>query len=570
MKLSEQQQQIVNSELSSMQIIACAGSGKTETAIQKLIKLRSDMADDRGCVTLLSFTNAAIKTFRDRYFSLTSKNTDRFKNRVCIETIDSFITTNILRPHSFRIMGCKSTPFLISGKESFLKNKGFQYWYTMPLNKILPVKNENINNVTIKLKGNDIEFYYKENKKEYPITNGFGITKKLGKIGAYTHELGKYWVLKTLSQNENLLSAIIRRFPIIIVDEAQDIDVLHGLILKLLHKAGCKLILIGDPNQAIFEFSGANGDFLKSFEEKSIKNYPLSINYRSVPKIVSVANLVSNRKDKANRQEDSANYGIYYVLYDKDNIGNLVNIFISKVEEIGLNIDNSAVLYRNRSGIDKLLGTRELGQGKTKLLALATIKRDKHKKYKEAFDIVVQCISGLLSSLPNNFAELVNHDPKFKQLKQMIWIFIRNPSKGLPLGEQLAKNQWYPALKLNISNLLKEIESNYGFQLKSAIGNVISSKNLPNEPLINNSTMFKRTIRVDTVHQVKGESLDAVLYISTEKEHLKEMINGTKKELGRIGYVALTRAKNLFVIGIQKEWYSVFTKTFSDLNVAEL
>lgn len=217
-----------------------------------------------------------------------------------------------------------------------------------------------------------------------------------------------------------------------------------------------------------------------------------------------------------------------------------------------------------------MLGTRELGQGKTKLLALATIKRDKHKKYKEAFDIVVQCISGLLSSLPNNFAELVNHDPKFKQLKQMIWIFIRNPSKGLPLGEQLAKNQWYPALKLNISNLLKEIESNYGFQLKSAIGNVISSKNLPNEPLINNSTMFKRTIRVDTVHQVKGESLDAVLYISTEKEHLKEMINGTKKELGRIGYVALTRAKNLFVIGIQKEWYSVFTKTFSDLNVAEL
>lgn len=127
MKLSEQQQQIVNSDLSSMRIIACAGSGKTETAIQKLIKLRSDMADDRGYVTLLSFTNTAIKTFRNRYFSLTSKNTDRFKNRVCIETIDSFITTNILRPHSFRIMGCKSSPFLISGKESFLQNKGFQY-----------------------------------------------------------------------------------------------------------------------------------------------------------------------------------------------------------------------------------------------------------------------------------------------------------------------------------------------------------------------------------------------------------------------------------------------------------
>lgn len=570
MKLSEQQQQIVNSELNSMRIIACAGSGKTETAIQKLIKLRSDMADNRGFITLLSFTNTAVKTFRDRYSSLTSRNTDRFKNRVCIETIDSFITANILRPHSFRIMGCKSSPFLISGKESFLKNKGFQYWYTLPSGKTLPVKNENINNVTLRLKNKNIEFIYRYNNISYLITNGINVTESLGKIGAYTHELGKYWVLCTLIQNKNLLSAIIKRFPIIIVDEAQDIDLLHSLILELLYKAGCKLILIGDPNQAIFEFSGANGNFLKLFEEKIIESYPLSINYRSVSKIVSMANLISKRNDKVYRQQDNANYGIYYALYDENNMENLVDIFISKVEEIGLNLDNSAVLYRSRSGINQLLGTTEFGQGQTKLLALATIKRDKHKKYKEAFDIVVKCISGLLPSLPNNFVELLNHDPKFKHLKQLFWIFIRDPSTGLPLGNLLAKQQWHPALKLNISNLLKEIENNYGFRPQGAIGNIISSKNLPNKPLITNSAMFKRTIRVDTVHQVKGENLDAVLYIPTERIHLKEMINGTEKELGRIGYVALTRAKNLFVIGIQKEWYSDFTKPLASLNIEQL
>lgn len=574
MKLSEQQQQIVNSDLSSMRIIACAGSGKTETAIQKLIKLRSDMADDRGYVTLLSFTNTAIKTFRNRYFSLTSKDTDRFKNRVCIETIDSFITTNILRPHSFRIMGCKSSPFLISGKESFLQNKGFQYWYTNPLNKILPVKNENINNVTVKLKGNDVEFYYRENSKEYPITNGFGITKKLGKIGAYTHELGKYWVLKTLSQNEKLLSAIIKRFPIIIVDEAQDIDVLHSLILKLLYKAGCNLILIGDPNQAIFEFSGADGKFLTSFGEKIKNSYSLSTNYRSIPNIVLTANLISKRDDTAHRQQENTDYGIYYITYNENQAENVIDNFVSRVDSMGLNLDNSAVLYRGWAGINKQSRVKELGQGKTKLLALATIKRDKNKNYKEAFDIVVSCLSGLLTSLPINFVQLINTDLKFKLLKKMIWTFVRNPLTGLPSGSLLAKKQWHPALKSNITNLLSEIEKNYGYKTDGMIGHIISSKKLSEEALIADSNLLKddgkKNIRIDTVHQVKGKSLDAVLYMPTEKKHLRDMMNGTETELGRIGYVALTRAKNFFVIGIPNKWHKEFASQLLNLNIKPL
>jgi hypothetical protein len=50
---------------------------------------------------------------------------------------------------------------------------------------------------------------------------------------------------------------------------------------------------------------------------------------------------------------------------------------------------------------------------------------------------------------------------------------------------------------------------------------------------------------------VKGESLDAVLYLA-DKEHVKALVNGTGTELGRIGYVALTRARNLFWLGLLK------------------
>ena len=56
-------------------------------------------------------------------------------------------------------------------------------------------------------------------------------------------------------------------------------------------------------------------------------------------------------------------------------------------------------------------------------------------------------------------------------------------------------------------------------------------------------------IRVDTVHQVKGESLDAVLYLAT-KEHVVALLAGVNTEVGRIGYVAVTRARNILWLGV--------------------
>ena len=60
---------------------------------------------------------------------------------------------------------------------------------------------------------------------------------------------------------------------------------------------------------------------------------------------------------------------------------------------------------------------------------------------------------------------------------------------------------------------------------------------------------YTPSIRVDTVHQAKGQSLDAVLYFASKK-HIEAMLAGIGTEEGRIGYVALTRARDLFVLSI--------------------
>jgi superfamily I DNA/RNA helicase len=57
------------------------------------------------------------------------------------------------------------------------------------------------------------------------------------------------------------------------------------------------------------------------------------------------------------------------------------------------------------------------------------------------------------------------------------------------------------------------------------------------------------SFRTSTVHRVKGESLDAVLYVD-KKSHVRALLDDADTEDGRIGYVALTRAKDLFVLAV--------------------
>lgn len=79
----------------------------------------------------------------------------------------------------------------------------------------------------------------------------------------------------------------------------------------------------------------------------------------------------------------------------------------------------------------------------------------------------------------------------------------------------------------------------------------LARRNILNRPLIGPADLGIEDVprfRVSTVHKVKGESIGGVLYICN-RSHLDEMLGGTATEVGKIGYAALTRARDLFVWG---------------------
>lgn len=546
--LSPEQISVVQAALRPMSVVACAGSGKTHTAIRRLAEMRTRLGGSRGRVALLSFSNVAVETFRSGYTAVGAAMGNR-QDRVEIDTLDGFITRHILHPHAYRTMGSKRAAYLVTGRETFLANFNFH-------NGKFPVS---ITELRLGIRGGEPYFYstFHDTVTEVPLPAALKLVNGLGSTGAYTHELGRYWCYKTLATQPAILRAFANRYPHVIVDEAQDIGTAHQAVLGQLAGAGVQVSLIGDPNQGIYEFAGADGSFLRSYAASgTAQSFGLTRNFRSVPSIVEVANAISGRADVAVRETPSIYHGAYFAVYAKGQEAKLVEAFQLAVKRAELDLAKSAVICRATKLANSLVGgSAAVGQGIPKALTEAAILRDKNGDFVEAFNIVAGCAVALLAKPPDRLIAHITQPHRFPDsapLRQLIWQFTRDPEMGLPSATRAASTDWHPLMLARMKELISKLAAAVGTTPADNLGQKLSKKELPETPLVAAADLASinvQRVRVDTVHQVKGEGLDAVLYIAT-KEHAERLVDGVGTEVGRIGYVAVTRARNLFWLGV--------------------
>lgn len=550
MKPSDEQQAIIDAPLVPIAVIACAGSGKTATAIRRLVAMRRLLGDNRGRVALLSFSNTAVETFRKGYRALTQDlPIGAHRDRVDIDTLDAFITGHILRPHAHRTMGSSKAAFLVGGTEPFLN--GFKCWKDK-----LPVA---VTQVRVGIHDTKPFFYYDvhgnlELLDQYAAAS---TVASLGRTGAYTHDLGRYWCYRTLIEQPLVTRALARRYPQILVDESQDIGLLHQAILEVLSKAGVQISLIGDPHQGIFEFAGANGEFLRNYSKlEGVSAFSLTRNYRSIPTILELANKLSGRNDEPDREAPGGSNGAYFIVYTDEQIPQLIDAFSAEIANVGLNVENAAILCRSSSLKRELSGaTGACGRGTVKIFAEAATLRDSQGRFNESYKAVVRALISLMEDPPKDLATRLNNvnlDPSLHDLKRRIWSFTRDTELGLPSSDLAAAADWHPKLLVRVRHLLIGIQKDFGFAPTDNLGRKLARTDLPIGPLstgLDLAAQPRQKVRVETVHQVKGEGIDAVLYVAT-RAHIKAMLEGVQTELGRIGYVAVTRARNLFWLGV--------------------
>jgi DNA helicase-2/ATP-dependent DNA helicase PcrA len=104
--------------------------------------------------------------------------------------------------------------------------------------------------------------------------------------------------LRLIEQNDWIRRCLRARFPILIVDEYQDLGLpLHRIVLSLCIGGGVRLFAVGDPDQSIYGFTGADPNLLRQLSEmKSVEQVKLRFNYRSGQTIIDASEVALGEK----------------------------------------------------------------------------------------------------------------------------------------------------------------------------------------------------------------------------------------------------------------------------------
>lgn len=548
---TDQQKDAIFADELEFLLRASPGSGKTWTSCRRFIWRAANWPYPVGGLALLSFTNAAIREFKAAAINI--GRADLLSDPNYVGTFDSFVERYILAPFGHLLTGADKRPKLFPGPRPRDWNNGsLKAWSDGSGRQNVPVHAWEI---VPCFDGTNIGYKTKRGKK-LPDTV-IGPVRSLLSLGFYTHEQRVFWACKLLFERPNIAEVLARRFPEIIVDEAQDSNAWLLVLLNYLRDKGTKITLVGDPDQCIYEFAMADATSLLSLKEKwSIPEKPLSKSFRCNDQIADTVRNVGGNTDFTGCGAGANEKNKAFIVKETSTIfADSLRALQHLAGQAGVSLSSSAVICRGHDQLDSIRGERNYTklQGKAKELARAAFLRDSIHDFRGASKIVERILRGLTGD--DARWERIDAEPDSPDKSSMdlaIWRFVKNQEQ-LPSVTQLG-NQWILSVRESIGGLIKELD----LQCDVKLGNNINARGLNKDektlPLFEPIEKFL-TIRQDTIHQVKGESIDAVLVIGSAKfwnSVVKAVVGNESTEDRRLAYVAMTRARHQLVVGLPK------------------
>ena len=549
---TDQQRDAIFADELEFLLRASPGSGKTWTSCRRFIWRGANWHHKVGGLALLSFTNTAIREFQEATIKVGQR--ELLSNPNYVGTFDSFVERFVITPFGHLLNGSKKRPKLfLAPRPGDWKNKKLQVRTEATDGKKRPVPAWEIipfpENGMVAFRassgfgGKILSFQWGN-----PVTEFF-------RLGYYTHAQRVYLACRILFDRPHIADCLARRFPEIIVDEAQDTNIWLLILLNLLRERGAKVTLVGDPDQCIYEFSMADATSLPALKEKwKIPEMPLSRSFRCNNAIAQSVRQISGNENFEGSGESINEHCIPFIVRGVDNAySGFISSFEVQLERAGISQDKSAILCRAHQQLEAIRGVANYTalQGLTKEMALAAFHRDVRKDFKKAFQIIEHAIREMMDE-PAFWCE-IDDDPEGEasaKFKLTLWRFTKSKD-GLPsVGEN--GTVWIDQLKTNLALLLQEL----GFTSIPKLGQKIRKTGLDQQqlalPLFQPQTLFP-PIRQETIHQVKGESIDAVLVLGSTKffnSMVAAIEKGENTEDRRLAYVAMTRARHALVVGL--------------------
>ena len=565
-KPTDEQRDAIFSEEQEFLLRAAPGSGKTWTSCRRFIWRGANWNYNVGGLALLSFTNTAIHEFYEATIKVGRR--DLLSDPNYAGTFDSFVERFIITPFGHLATGASKRPKLfMAPRPGDWANKKLQAWIELKGGKKQPVPAWEIipfwdNNkvgfkASSKFGGKTLEFKYHN-----PVQEFFN-------LGLYTHEQRVYMACRVLLDRPHIAECISRRFPEVIVDEAQDTNIWLLILLSILREKGTKITLVGDPDQCIYEFSLADATSLQTLKEEwEIPEKPLSQSFRCNNLIAeSVRNISGNTSFVGCGTNENEYCRPFVVRESSFGFGQSIAEFERLLERAGIAQSKSAILCRAHQQLESIRGEVNYTalQGRTKEMAQAAFFRDFRNDYRKALKIVENAVREMTDA--PGFWEALDEEPESSEshrVRLALWKFTKSPH-GLPSVRENG-TEWINILKDN----LKELITTIGITNIPNMGHKIRRTGLDANqmalPLFEPQTLFP-PIRQETIHQVKGESIDGVLVLGSTKFFntvIKAIETNENSEERRLAYVAMTRARHVLLIGLPAAHFDKYAEKWNN------
>ena len=592
--LNDKQKEAVLYINGPMLVLAGAGSGKTKVLTNRIANL-IDNGISPANILAITFTNKAAKEMKDRVFNLIGNDAYMIQ----ISTFHS-LGLKILK-ENYEKLGYDKNFVVIDSDDALTvikkimkdMNLSPQYYNAKNIrNKISSAKNELMDLqsfANLEYDKNIVKVYEKYLEK-LKLNNSVDFDDLL------------ILPIRLFREYPSVLESYQERYKYILIDEYQDTNECQYIFSKMLAKKYKNIFVVGDNDQAIYAFRGANYKNILNFE----KDYPdcktilLEENYRSTKTILNAANSVIKnnklRKDKNLWSNNEEGELIKYIRTDGEKEeADYVAKEIKKLISEGVNPVDIAVLYRtnaqsrvmeeaclknnipykiigsfyfyNRKEIkDLICYLRLINNYKDDVSLLRVINVPKRKIGEKTIDNISNV------ALVNNSClfDAINGGKEL-EFKNLI-LDLKEKCENLSLTEMVELVLDKSGIKQELENeksLDSEIRLENLEEFKSITKNyeeeygVISLDDFLNEiSLVSDMSEHQdgnNKVSLMTVHSVKGLEFDDVFVIGMEEgifphyNAINEGTNSAIEEERRLCYVAITRAKKkLWLLNAKK------------------
>lgn len=600
-QLSEIQRQIVLDTDGCILVSAGAGSGKTRLLTHRVAYLIREKGVSPFNILAITFTNKATKEMKDRINKMTDCDS------VWISTFHS-MCAKILRQNIYCLEGFNKffTIYDDSDREKLIKKICKEYNIDRDL-----VSTISVNISSAKNMGMEAEEYSKlpsYDKSWGTICDVYKMyDDELKKSNALDFDDLLMKTLKLLRSNERVRSYYQNLFHYILVDEFQDTNTVQYLILKELVGVHNNVFVVGDEDQSIYSWRGANIENIRNFikDFKDVRVYKLEQNYRSTQNILDCANklIVHNqaRIEKTLFTQNGAGEPVTCrMCRDEKDEGDWVVRKISDLKYAGVDYGDVGILMRinstSRIFEEKLLNYNipyHISGGlkfydrmeiKNVLAYLTLIVNDKDNISLERIinfprrgigDASVEKISIIAKQNDISEWEVLNNLKNYdlNKLSSKITPFVTMMKSLKVLSEESGLYEFVNNLvstvgildafngsseddvnrKLNIKELLKSVRDWENDNVGATLSDYLESVTLQNTTEEEN--VEGGSVTLSTAHAAKGLEFDYVFVVGCEEGIFplsRSVDNGDVEEERRLMYVAVTRAKKKLFLTLAK------------------